>query len=291
MSTKSDALYAEVAEDLIARMEAGTGTWSMPWTSLGGHHSVVGRAYRGVNTLILDLTASRRGYESLRWGTFKAWKEAGASIRKGEKASQVILWKPTTRKDKETGEEVSSMYVTTYNVFNAEQVEGWTEPEVEPGPDPIEAAEAFFKAVPSVVTHRANGAHYTPAADKINVPKIGLFKSAEAYYSTMAHEHVHWTGHESRLDRNLSTRFGSDAYAMEELIAELGAAFWGAAHGITSADRSEDHASYLASWVKCLRENPKVIQTVTSKAQAAVDHLEGYQAKEALDTVEQPTLV
>lgn len=290
MSKKTDALMADVVTDLVTRMEEGAGTWTMPWrtiASAGMPVSIAGRPYRGVNTWLLGMAAMDHGYEAGTWGTYNAWKTAGCQVRKGEHGEAVFLWKPFAKEDKETGETRSGLFCTTFTVFAAEQVDGYEAPVLPEGPAAIESVEAFFKAVPSKVTHGGNRAYYTPAADKIAMPARKAFKDSEAYYSTLAHEHVHWTGHESRLDRSKFTDpFGSDGYAMEELVAELGSALFGAAHGIGTADTAADNAAYLASWCKRLRESPKVLVSVSSKAQAAVDHLEGYQAKELLDSAE-----
>ncbi len=117
-----------------------------------------------------------------------------------------------------------------------------------------------------------NVACYRPTTDTIHVPNLDRFDQAAHYYSTLAHEHVHWTGHPSRLDRDLSGRFGSDAYAAEELVAELGAAMWSAQAGLSAATR-QDHAAYLAHWLNILRADPRALVTVASRAQAAVDDL------------------
>ena len=165
-------------------------------------------------------------------------------------------------------------------VFNIAQVDGLPEPPFG-GPDPLVATdefapEAMCAMLDAVPAQRAAGTpSYSPALDRVMMPPIEIFVSPLAYYATLAHELVHWTGHSSRLNRELSTRFGGEAYAVEELIAELGAAFTCHSYGVDVADRP-DHAQYLSSWCSVLRANPSVLWTVASKAQAALDELESY---------------
>lgn len=281
---KANDIIESVVADLVAQIEAGAGEWRMPWRKLAATPlNVDGRPYRGMNSLILAMVAADRGWSSHRWATYKGWQRHGAQVRKGEKSTPVLLWKPTKRKvqaDDGSVETRQSLYATSFNVFSAEQVDGAEEYLTPVELDPVEridAAEAFFAAVGTTVIEGGDRACYVPAVDEIRMPTIDQFDDAEKFYATLAHEHTHWTGHPDRLDRDLSGRFGSDAYAVEELIAEMGAAFWCAQAGIGSADRS-DHAAYLASWVRVLREQPKVLVTVCSKAQAALDHLNGHQA-------------
>jgi antirestriction protein ArdC len=136
----------------------------------------------------------------------------------------------------------------------------------------IAAADAYFAGFDVEVIEGGNRACYMPGTDTIRIPTIDRFRTAAAYYATRAHESVHATGHSSRLTRTFGERFGDGAYAAEELVAELGAAMWCAQAGISSTTR-DDHASYLASWLDILREDPRSLITVASKAQAAVDYI------------------
>ena len=139
-------------------------------------------------------------------------------------------------------------------------------------PERLDAAEAYFAAVGAHVEHGGNRAFYRPATDEIHVPDLDRFDQAPNYYATLAHEHAHWTGHPSRLARDLTGRFGDDSYAAEELVAELAAAMWCAQHGISAVTRP-DHAAYLAGWLRILRTDTRALVTASSKAQSAVDHL------------------
>jgi antirestriction protein ArdC len=283
--TKTDELYARVTDQICAAIEAGAGEWSMPWQAIadaGTPMSVDGRPYRGMNVLWLTMEAADRGYTSGRWATYNAWKRNGAQVRKGETSTPVFLWKPVTKREADdTGEDRTRSFwiVKTYNVFGAEQCDGaerFTSAErpTVNSDERIAAAEGFVKAwareVP--ITERGSSAFYDRGVDRIVVPPFASFRSAPDFYSTVAHEAVHSTGHDKRLARVFGKRFGDDAYAMEELTAELGAAFWCGANGISQTPRP-DHAAYLAHWLRVLRSDAKALQTVASKAQAAVDLL------------------
>ena len=165
--------------------------------------------------------------------------------------------------------------------FNVSQVEGFELPAVTPisENERIEAAERFFSNTGAKIEIGGEEALYKVVSDIIKMPPIEVFRDSASYYSVLAHETVHWTGAKSRLDRDLKNRFGSAAYAAEELIAELGAAFICAELELTNEPRP-DHAQYIASWIKVLKEDPKAIFTAASKAQQAVDYLKSLQVKE-----------
>ena len=271
-------------------IEAGADTWQMPWHTVATSNQPTnadGRPYRGMNAWILSLTAADRGWTSNTWATYRTWHRHDAQVRRGEKATHVLLWKPTkhTTTDQQTGDEIErrGLVCRTYAVFAAEQVDG---DELPAGPidrdtpAQIGTAAGYFDRVGIDVTTGHNHACYRPAADRIEVPRLDQFDEPALYYSTLAHEHVHATGHDTRLARDLTGRFGSDAYAVEELIAELGAAFWSARSGLSPAAR-DDHAAYLAHWVRVLREHPRVLLTVCSKAQLALDWLDRAAGDEA----------
>ena len=166
------------------------------------------------------------------------------------------------------------LFTRGYNVFNAAQVDGYTpKPDAEtPMPERIAHAEAFFQAIRADVRNGGNRAYYAPDSDHIQMPPFQAFMESVAYYSTLAHEHTHWTANAGRCDRQLGKRFGDNAYAAEELIAELGAAFTCAHLGLSTEPR-EDHAEYIQSWLKVLKADSRAIFTAASKAQHATDWL------------------
>lgn len=281
-------LYTSVTNQIVAIIEAGAATYNFPWQHICGQpkNFASDRPYRGINTLLLWLIANAKGYSTPYWGTFKQWLDLGHPVRKGEKSATVVFWKQL-----ELGESVESAESDTgeapgrrpfvaraYHVFNAMQVEDFTPPQVTLlSEDERDArAEAFFQKLPIDVHHEGGQAFYRPSTDSVHLPKFGLFVDANAYYATRGHESVHATGAKHRLDRDLSGRFGSEAYAVEELIAELGAAFLCADLGLSPEPRP-DHAGYIQSWLKVLKNDTRAVFTAAGKAQQAVDWIHAQQ--------------
>lgn len=277
----------EITQKFIDAIQAGIdGKWVRPWTCMGGASGLpvslsTGKAYRGINVWILLMEAMSKGYSDNLWGTYNQWKEKGAQVRKGEKSTMVVLWKPVTKNDTQ-GEENTFMLMRGFNVFNVAQVEGYEMPAtetVESNNERIAHVEAFAQESGADIRHGGDRAFYAPSHDFIQMPTLEQFNDSEAYYGTLLHEMVHWTGHKSRLDRILNTsRFGDEAYAFEELVAELGSAFLMAQFGITDEPR-DDHAKYLKSWLKVLQNDTKAIFTAASQAQKAVDFITGFETE------------
>ena len=287
-------VYRRITDHIIAAIEAGAGDWTMPWhNDVAGIRPVnanTGKAYRGVNVISLWSTAQEKGYAMPQWGTYKQWGEMGAQVRKGERSSPVVFWK---FRDKDEGTEAEPdgidakgqdrpgrrlILARCYSVFNAAQVDGYAAPALPANPVAarIDDAEQFFGSTKMEVRHGGNRAFYRPADDRVQMPPFEAFPDPLGYYSTLAHEATHWTGAKARLDRDLSGRFGSDAYAAEELVAELGAAFVCADLGLSNEPRP-DHAAYVANWLKVLKADSRAIFTAAAKAQEAADHLHGLQ--------------
>lgn len=287
-------VYQRVTDQIVEAIEKGIAKgneWRRPWHTTGGcafsPRNVVSRkAYRGVNTLCLWAAAQAKGYVSGEWATYKQWEEKGAQVRKGEKATMVVFWKfasSSAKEEQDGGGDTEatetagrSRLVMTrgYYVFNAAQVDGYTattEPE-RTGPERIASAEAFLTAIGADVRHGGNSAHYSPSTDHVQMPPLAAFTDAPYYYSTLSHELTHWTAPASRCDRQLGKRFGDAAYAAEELIAELGAAFLCGQLELESEPRP-DHAQYVAHWLEVLKRDKHAIFTASSRAQAAVDFL------------------
>lgn len=221
---KAEDLFEKVTADLVAAIEDGARDWRMPWHRLaagGLARSADGRPYRGWNALVLAMVAADRGWTSSRWATYNAWQRHGAQVLRGERGMHIVLWKPTERHEAtEEGDGTihRSLLARTFTVFAAEQVDGAGHlaavVDVEPA-QRIESAEAYFAAIGADVVHGGDRACYVPALDRIHLPHRHQFDDPSDYYSTAAHEHVHWTGHGSRMARELSGRFGSHAYGAE----------------------------------------------------------------------------
>ncbi|MCU1389742.1 MAG: hypothetical protein JWL72_3080 [Ilumatobacteraceae bacterium] len=287
---QANDLFAQITEQLIADIETGaTKSWRMPWHTLadaGTPTNVDGRPYRGINSLWLPMVAASHDWTSGVWATYRGWQRHESQVRRGEKATQVVLWKTMTPTAPETETEENGkgprrrLIARAYSVFAAEQVDGADEILARRAaqladrdtPERIDAADAYFAAVGAAVIEGGNRAYFQPSTDTIHVPTPAQFDTAAHHAATKAHEHIHWTGTTDRLARDLTGRFGSDSYAAEELVAELGAAMWCAQMNLSTVTR-EDHASYLAGWLRVLRTDARALVTVASRAQAAVDYL------------------
>ena len=284
---QTNQIFKRVTQQIIDAIEAGAGaaSYRMPWHNWGQSAScptniTTGRAYRGINILLLWAAAEAQGYSSGRWATYRQWTAAGAQVRKGAKATPIIFWKTSTGAtscaddDEDTGTRPSRLIARIYSVFNGDQVEG-----AEPLPqciltetETVTAAAQFIGRTGVQIRHGGDRAYYAPSIDQIWLPQQAQFRDLESYHAILAHELVHWTGAKHRLDRPLDGRFGDAAYAFEELIAELGAAFL-AVHLGHSPEPRPDHAVYIASWLTVLKSDPKAILTAASKAQQAADYL------------------
>jgi antirestriction protein ArdC len=289
-------VYSAITDQIVASLEKGVRPWFKPWSSQGGdritrplRHN--GQPYRGINVLALWITAEMEGYSSPYWMTFNQAKEFGAFVKKGSKGTQVVYANRGTATDEDTGETRSFAYLKTYTVFNAEQIEGLPEkynlPQAEKVERPAHAriadADAFFNHLGMDLRHGGGRAFYSPSEDYVRVPAFEDFETAEAYYCTLAHESVHWTSPKKRLDREFGQkRWGDEGYAMEELVAELGSAFLAADLGITGQPR-DDHASYLAHWLKVLKDDKRAIFSMASHAERAVDYLRQQQPSYAAE--------
>ncbi len=280
-------IYQTITDKVIADLERGVRPWHRPWTGGKATSSRPLRAngipYQGINVVLLWIEASLKGYASPTWMTFKQAQAVGACVRKGEKGSMVVYANAITKTetDTTTGEDSERRipFLKSYTVFNVAQIGGLLATPAEPEPadrltdaDRIEAADAFFAKVGAELRHGGTRAFYAPALDAITMPPFAAFESPASYYATLGHEHIHWTGHSRRLDRLEKAPKASEPYAREELVAELGAAFLCADLGISDEPR-KDHASYLASWLKVLREDKRAIVTAASAAQRAANFL------------------
>lgn len=283
---QTDALFEHITRHIIDAIEAGAGDFAMPWHRWGEGtaqpvNGITGRPYRGINTLILWAAAEKRGYSSGRWATYRQWSEAGAQVGKGEKSTAILFWKTTASDELGDGEEGGSarsrFVARLYHVFNSSQIEGGEADKGRPvlsTTERVAAAETFVSATGANIRHGGDRACYVPSIDQIWLPQFEQFRDSLSYYAVLSHEAVHWSGAKHRLDRDLKGRFGAESYAMEELIAELGAAFIAGHLGLSIEPRL-DHAAYVAGWLRVLRDDPKAIMTASSKAQKAADYLIG----------------
>jgi antirestriction protein ArdC len=284
-ATEKRDVYATVTAQIINAIEQGVTNWRMPWHTSGKFafspiNVTSKKPYRGINTVCLWAAAQAKGYERGEWATYQQWQERGAQVRKGEKATLVVFWKfANSAAETDDGDDTPKsgsrlLFTRGYSVFNAAQVDGYTpKPDAEAAIEQrIESADAFFSRINARVAHQGNRAFYSPDTDSITLPPFAAFFTPMDYYSTRAHETGHWTSHAGRCNRELGKRFGDNAYSMEELIAELTAAFTCAHLGLNTEPRV-DHAAYIDSWLKVLKADKRAIFTAASKAQQAADFL------------------
>jgi antirestriction protein ArdC len=269
---------------IIEKLEQGTKPWVKPWRGLPVSRPLrsCGTPYRGMNTFWLWMVADACGYASPYWMTYGQCRELGGQVRKGEKSTIAIFYKSYTKEVENAEGEADTenrRVLKAYAVFNADQCDGLPEfYHPKPMVAPVEPAgretkpDQFFGAIGANLRHHGCQAYYEPVLDRVTMPPAELFEAYDHYYATLAHELSHWTGHSSRLDRDLKNRFGSDAYAAEELIAELSSAILGAELGLP-VTHLDHHASYIASWLKILKSDERAILTAAAKAEEAASLL------------------
>jgi len=279
-------VHQEITNRIVSALETA-GDFQLPWIKAtgGSFERPVNIAsknpYNGINIVSLWVSALAAEFPSNHWGTYRQWQEHGCQVRKGEKSSLVVFYKTYEITGDDADPEERKVARASW-VFNAAQVDGFTidTPDLpeQPAFDPITRAEHFAAATGAVITEQGDRAFFSPTTDQITMPERRRFigtattTAAEGFYSTLCHELVHWSGVPSRLDRDLSGRFGDEAYAIEELIAELGAAFLCADLGITPEPRL-DHASYIKNWLAVLKGDKKAIFTAAAKASQAAQYL------------------
>lgn len=281
-------LYRTVTDKIILAIETGVTPFVMPWHGHGGAitrptNAATEALYRGVNVIALWAQASVSDYHSGVWASYRQWEHLGAHVRKGEHGTVIVFYKKVECDDSSEANEDGDrprLVARASRVFNAEQVGGWSPPEVAVPSrvEAISAAEAFLAKTQATIRHGGEMACYRSANDYIEMPHRERFcgsptsSPTESYYSTLLHELTHWTSPPHRLNRVLGNRFGDAEYSMEELVAELGAAFMCADLHIAHEPRP-DHATYINSWLRVLKSDHRAIFTAASRAQQAVEYL------------------
>jgi antirestriction protein ArdC len=286
-------VYGRITDKIIAELEQGVRPWMRPWNAEHAAGRIIrplrhnGIPYKGINVVMLWSAATVKGYACPLWLTFKQALELGGNVRKGETGELVVYADRINRTETNSkGEEVDREipFLKGYTVFNAEQCENLpahysarVEPPTLTKMQRIDAADRFFAATGADIRHGGSRAFYAQGPDFVQMPPFESFRDAESYAATLAHELTHWTKHDKRLARDMGrVKWGDEGYAREELVAELGSAFLCADLGITPEVR-EDHAAYIASWLKVLKDDKRLIFSAASHAQRAVDYLHGKQ--------------
>lgn len=285
---KSDkaTVYEIITERIIERIETeGRLPWHKPWIEGFARNLASKKHYRGSNVWLLNMAP----FSSPYWLTFKQAKDQGGTVKKGEKGWPVVYWQWIETKDKVTGEKKTVPLLRYYTVFNLEQCEGIEAPATESRRmntlESIEECERVIHDMPRrpEVRHERNQAFYSPQFDYVNMPKKEMFHDAPGYYHTLFHELTHATGHESRLGRlkgdAVLAKFGSEPYAKEELVAELGASYLSGVAGIQPT-QEDNSIAYLQGWIKALKNDPKLLIQASAQAQKAADYILGVKFEE-----------
>jgi antirestriction protein ArdC len=285
----TQSLHDAVTARIIAELEQGRFPWVQPWASSSGgtplglpQNASTGRTYSGINILLLWAAAIEQGRPSQRWLTFKQALALGGNVRKGEKGTMVVdadTFIPKAAQEKATASSEDARrvgFLKRFTVFHAEQCDGLpADPDASPLPgcsEVLPQVEAVIAATGADIRIGGEMAFYSPSHDFIQIPPQQAYFEPINWYRTKLHELGHWTGHASRLDRNFSGRFGGEAYAREELVAELCSAFLCAELGVTPTVR---HADYLGAWLEILKGDNRAIFQAASLASKAADFVMG----------------
>jgi len=286
---------ARITAAIIEKLEAGTKPWVQPWCGAPISRPLrsCGTPYRGMNVFWLWMMAEEAGHTSPYWMTYRQCTKLGGQVRKGEKSTFAIFYKSYMKEvrsiDDTEHQEETRRVLKSYAIFNADQCDDLPYryyPEVKPvDSEPkgrTDRLDRFFAQIGANIRELGSRAYYEPTVDRITMPPASLFDDFDHFYATLAHELSHWTGHKSRLNRDLKNRFGTSAYAAEELVAELSSAIIGATLGLPVA-HLDNHASYIASWLKLLRQDERAMLTAAARAEEASNmllELGGYKHRE-----------
>ncbi|WP_262016882.1 ArdC family protein [Serratia liquefaciens] len=275
--TKTD-IYQTATDSIISALEAGVKPWSCPWQRVTDmsrlpSNYATGAAYSGMNIMLLWSSASEQGFSDSRWMTYKQAQAEGGLVRKGDQGTTAFFY-TTLEKENDDGETDYIPMLKTFTVFNVEQIDGLplSNEVVFPAEtfEPLPRAEALFRTSGATIIEKGQNAFFAPSTDEIRLPERYLFADAANFYATGLHELVHWSGAKSRLNREMKGKFGSEDYAFEELIAELGSTFLMADLGIVG---EVQHESYIASWLKALKNDKRYIFKAASAASKAHRYL------------------
>jgi len=269
--------YKEITDEIISKLKGGTIPWRQTWKSGLPANAVSKQPYRGINIWLLD----NGKYQSNLWLTFNQTKQLGCSVNKGEHGKPIVYWQIAERLQKdELGEEYLGKipFMRTYTVFNIEQTTVKVATDAKEF-DPIIKAQEIIDGYadrPEIVSGEPT---YSPELDKVKMPPISAFKSADEYYSTLFHELSHSTGHEKRLNRDIKNHYGSDLYAEEEIISEMSASYLSGIVGMDVYNKTiEGSTAYIQHWCQRFSNNEKLIVSLSSKAQKASDWILGNRA-------------
>jgi len=272
----------KLTDKIIEMLDAGVVPWHKPWATSPAINAITGRRYKGINVWLLAANT----YTDPRWITYNKAKEFGGQVRKGETSTFIVLWMPFTTQDKD-GNDVKRFYLKYYNVFNVEQIDDLDTSKLYKLPNNTltvkesqEAADAIIAGMPNPprIEYGGDVASYRLTSDVVNMPKMEVFESADAFYSSHFHELTHSTRGARRLNRdNEPNEFGCENYAKEELVAEFGSSFLCAHAGINTT--LENSAAYIANWRTKLSEDKTLVMSAASKGEKAANYILGIEAE------------
>jgi antirestriction protein ArdC len=288
-------LYQIITETILQQLERGVIPWQKPWAGDAMPNFSIpinfssGKKYRGINIIMLWGAAKQNNFSSNEWATLKEWNGKGETIKCKETGHMILLF-DIKQKPNEHGEQVKSYILKYAKVFNRCQLKSFDPATIETPHKTVGlverhyAADLFFTNTKAEITYGADQASYNQEEDKITIPPLESFSdtatgtATDYLYTTTAQQLIDWTGHSSRLNRDLRKKFGDKTYAMEELIAELGAAFLCADLGISHVSKGEQ-ASYIASWIELLQDNKRTLFAAAKEATLATEYLHSLQPK------------
>ena len=289
-ATEHFDVFAIITNRIIDQLEKQVIPWRKPWTE-GGHpqNLFTKRPYTGINTWLLGSL----GYAQNYFLTWNQVKSVGASVKKGEKGTMVVFWKHILQEQSKDNTEArkAKSLLRYYYVFNIAQIDNLPEVITIPYPpdtiSTITACDEIIEAMPNspTIKHGKQSAYYNPVEDYINMPKQGSFDSLTSYYSTLFHELIHSTGHQSRLNRKEvvePNKFGSELYSIEELTAEIGACYLNSISGI-AITQFDNSVAYIKGWIDKLQNDKRLIVYASGQAQRATDYIlnvQSYQHEE-----------
>jgi antirestriction protein ArdC len=295
MKKKTD-IYQEITDSIIASLEQGVVPWLQPWENRMPDGGILPRnylrrgdkkdrgEYHGINVLLLWGAAQLRGFTSSYWLTKNQVVESGAWIKREEflRGTDIVFYKKVSKKI-ENEEDASYLLMRTYTVWNFDQLErkptNYKEEQAVSDlslqGDKYDFLHSYIKNMGVDLRHGGNRAFYAVQPDYVQMPPAEQFNDMEAYWAVLFHECVHWSGHGKRLNREFGKRFGDEAYATEELVAELGSAFLCATHGIRAQQNSGQHAAYIETWIKALKSDKRIIVAAAKHASKAAEFLDG----------------
>jgi antirestriction protein ArdC len=295
MNSQSE-IRQRITDKIVEALKAGTAPWRKTWRSDGNcgtpSNAVSGRAYRGINILLLGLASVEQGFESKWWASYRQWQAFGGQVRRGEHGTQIIFYRPIVRKVtvNDDGEEKAETFpiLRSWTVFNVAQVEGDAVEQfrssklIPVGHNFLDyrPAEEVITATGADIRFGGDRAFYSPEDDFIQLPPKSSFLAEHDFYHTAYHELAHWSGNEQRLARlSKNARFGSRCYAFEELVAEIGGCFLTSEVGVPQSSELSNQQAYLSHWLRVLENDPKAIFTAATQASAASDFILSFSRK------------